>query len=103
MHSLALRYCLTQVVVEKRPLNGCFCFEFKLTTTALHPFNGLFSRTTWVSWYQNGKTSLDLNEERDAGVWGWQWHQLDDMQTICTSLQADKPHQHLIIFTLSEE
>jgi len=20
---------------------------------------------------------------------GWQWHQLDHMQTICTSLQAD--------------
>ena len=27
----------------------------------LYPFNGLFSRTTWVSWYQKGKTSLDLN------------------------------------------
>ena len=39
----------------------------------LHPFNGLFSRTTWVSWYQKyqkGKTSLDLNEARDDGVWG---------------------------------
>jgi len=23
------------------------------------------------------------------GVWGWQWHQLDHMQTICTSLQTD--------------
>ena len=33
----------------------------------LHPFNGLFSRTTWVSRYQNGKTSLDLNEARDDG------------------------------------
>jgi len=28
----------------------------------LHPFNGLFSRTTWVSQYQKGKTSLDLNK-----------------------------------------
>jgi len=42
----------------------------------LHPFNGLFSRTTWVSRYQKGKTSLDLNEARDDGVWdgsgiGW--------------------------------
>jgi len=35
-----------------------------------HPFNGLFSRTTWVSWYQKGKTSLDLNEARDYGVLG---------------------------------
>ena len=35
----------------------------------LHPFNGLFSRTSWVSRYQKGKTSLDLNEARDDGVW----------------------------------
>jgi len=34
----------------------------------LHPFNGLFSRTTWVSCYQKGKTSLDLNEAEDGGV-----------------------------------
>jgi len=34
----------------------------------LHPFNRLFSRTTSVSWYQKGKTSLDLNEARDDGV-----------------------------------
>ena len=57
----------------------------------LHPLNGLFSRTTWVGLirYQKSKTSLDLNEARDDGVWGWQWHQLDHMQTICTSLQTD--------------
>ena len=35
------------------------------------------------------KTSLDLNEARDDGVSGWQWHQLDHIQTICTSLQTD--------------
>ena len=23
------------------------------------------------------------------GVWGWQWHQLDHMETICTSIQTD--------------
>jgi len=40
------------------------------TTTVLHPFNGLFSRTTWVSRYQKGKASLDLNEARDDGVFG---------------------------------
>jgi len=54
-----------------------------------HPLNGLFSRTTWVSRYQKGKTSLDLNEARDDGVLGWQWRQLDRVQTICTSLQTD--------------
>ena len=33
----------------------------------LQPFNGLFCRTTWVSRYQTGKTSLYLNEARDYG------------------------------------
>jgi len=51
-----------------------------------------FCRTTWVSSYQKGKTSLDLNEARDDGVLGWQWHQLDQMQTICTLLQTDNPN-----------
>jgi len=31
-----------------------------------HPFNGLFSGTTWVSRYQKGKTSLDFTEARDS-------------------------------------
>jgi len=51
--------------------------------------NGLYSRTTWISQYQKGKTSLDLNEARDDGVLGMQWHQLDHTQTICTLLQTD--------------
>jgi len=34
-----------------------------------HPFNGLFSRPTWVSRYQKGKTSLVLNEARDDGLY----------------------------------
>jgi len=33
-----------------------------------HPFNGLFSRTTWVSWYQKGRTILYFNEARDDGL-----------------------------------
>jgi len=33
-----------------------FCLELLLL---LHPFNSLFSRTTWVIVYQKGKTSLD--------------------------------------------
>ena len=56
----------------------------------LHPFNGLFSMTTWGIRYQKGKTSLDSNDKaRDYGVLGWQWHQLNHMQTVCTLLQAD--------------
>jgi len=49
------------------------------------PFNGLFSRTTWVSRYQKGKTNLDFTGARDSE---WQWHQLGHMQ-VCTSLQTD--------------
>jgi len=45
--------------------------------------------TNWVSQYHKGKTSLDLNEAREDAVLGWQWHQLDHVQTICTSLQTD--------------
>ena len=48
----------------------------------LQPFNGLFSRTTWVSRYQKGKPIWILLEQE------WQWHQLGHMQ-VCTSLQID--------------
>jgi len=50
-----------------------------------HPFNGLFSGTTWVSRYQKCKTNLDFTKARDSE---WQWHQLEHMQ-VCTSLQTD--------------
>jgi len=52
-----------------------------------HTFNGPFSGTTQVSWYQKAKTNLDFTEARDSE---WQWHQLDHMQ-VCTSLQT---HNH---------
>jgi len=46
------------------------------------------------------KASLDLNKARDDGILGWQWHQLDHMQTICTSLQTDNHASTLsLIFT----
>ena len=50
-----------------------------------NPFNGPFSRTTRVSWYQKGKTNLDFTEARDSE---WQWHRLDHMQ-VCISLQPE--------------
>ena len=50
-----------------------------------HTFNGPFSGTTRVSWYQKGKTNLDFTGARDSE---WQWHQLGRMQ-VCTSLQTD--------------
>ena len=33
-----------------------------------HPFNGPFSSTTWVSWYQKDRTILNINGARDNGV-----------------------------------
>ena len=44
-----------------------------------YPSNGIFSRTTWVSQYQEGKSSHGLNEARDdraCGCSGISW-------TIC--------------------
>jgi len=52
------------VVPEKWPLNRCVC------VLLLRQFNGLFSRTTWVSRYKKGKTSQDLNEAEDDEVLG---------------------------------
>jgi len=52
----------------------------------LHPFNGLFSRTAWVSRHQKGKPFWILMKQE---MMGWHWHQLDHMQIICTSLQTD--------------
>ena len=54
-----------------------------------HWFDGLFSKTTWVSQYQKGKSTLDFNEARDDGSLGWLWHQPDHMQTMCILLWID--------------
>jgi len=59
--------------------------SFEDTDTHTQPFNGPFSGTTRVSWYQKGKTNLDFTEARDSE---WQWRQLGHMQ-VCTSLQTD--------------
>ena len=55
------------------------------TLLLLRPFSGLFSRTTWVSRHQKGKPFWILLEQE---MIGWQWHQLDHMQIICTLLQT---------------
>ena len=47
----------------------CICILYCYLAT-LHPFNGLFSRTTGVSRSYKGKISLDLNEARDDRVLG---------------------------------
>jgi len=62
------------------------------TTTTLNPFNGPFSRTTWVSRHQKGKPFWILMKQE---MMGWQWHQLDHMHIICTSL-ATVPHHSVL-------
>jgi len=52
-------------------LKQCGCKDVQINTLKLlllHPFNGLFSRTTWVSQYQKSRTILDFIEARDNGV-----------------------------------
>ena len=56
--------------------------------THSHPFNGLLSKTTWVSRYQKGKTSLDFTGARNTE---WQWHQLGYM--LKTDNHASTPPQ----------
>jgi len=46
----------------------------------------LFSRTTWVSRHHKSKPFWILLEQE---MMGWQWHQLDHMKIICTSLQTN--------------
>jgi len=59
--------------------------KFYHSTTQQNLFNSLFSKATWVSWHQKGRTILSFNK----AMMGWQWHQLDYMQIICTLLQRD--------------
>ena len=79
-------YTLSQMAISCMPL-GFFVRIFCVLNFwgQIQPFNGLFSRTTWVSRYQKGKTNLDFTGARDSE---WQWHQLGHMQ-FCTSLQTD--------------
>jgi len=52
-----------------------------------HPFNDLFSKTTWISQHQKGKlTILNFNEARDDGV---TVASAGYVQIICSSLQTD--------------
>jgi len=54
----------------------------------LHLFNGLFSRTTWVSQYQKGKTILDLNEARDEIMY-------QSLNIVCTLIHFKQIRAHV--------
>ena len=61
--------------------------NWQWTNRWLHPFNNLFPRTTRVRWHQKGKPFWILMKQE---MTGWQWHQLDDMQIMHTSLHTNK-------------
>jgi len=54
------------IVIEQRVDSHLtdLCFHSEKTNA----FDGLFSRTTWVSRHQKGKTIVDLNKARDDQV-----------------------------------
>jgi len=69
------------------------------THTRTH-VNGLFARTTWISRYQKGNTSLDLNEARDDRAFlcsSISWTICK--QSVPRSKQITTPKQHHLIFT----
>jgi len=59
MHATSSKDCSQTAITYQHSRNR--------STTILHPLNGLFSRRTWVSQYQKGKTSVNLSEARDDG------------------------------------
>jgi len=66
----------------------------------LHPFNGLFSRTIWVSQYQKSKKSLNLNEARDEGVLessGISWTVYKQSAPRSRQLTTSTPHHSVFI------
>ena len=61
-------------------------------------YNGLFSRTTSVSQQQKGKTSLDLNEARDDGVFGYSgisWTICKQSAPHCRQTTTPTPHHSI--------
>ena len=101
---------MPQLNQRRRPLfrlsseNLLALIYISFTATALlHPFNGLFSRTTLVSRYQKVKTSLDLNEARDYGFWGY----IGISWTVCKqsahcSVQTDNHTKALSVVVLQQ-
>ena len=60
--------------------------EFRILNYYYYIRLTVFSRTTCVSRHQKGKPFWILMQQE---MMEWQWHQLDHMQIICTSLQTD--------------
>ena len=62
----------------------------------LHPFNSLFSKTTWISRYQKGKSNLYFNEARDDGILGCSgisWTICKQSAPCCRPITTPTPHR----------
>jgi len=81
-------------------VNTCIGIAWQYDRLLLHPFNSLYSRTTWVSRYQKGKPVWIKMRQEMMGFWdgsGISW-------TICKqpapcSRQITTPTPHHSIFT----
>jgi len=70
--------------------------KFEWTYCYIH-LMAFFSKTTWLSGQQKGRTILDFNEPRDDG---WQWHQLDVRKSFTShSRQITMQVPHHSVFT----
>jgi len=87
-------------VVHSWSVSVQLTFSLEILQAEYTPLNGIFSWTTWVSWYEKGKTSLDLNEARDdgdLGCCGISWTTCK--QSAPPSRQITTPTPHHSIFT----
>jgi len=83
--------CMTVIVGQPYKAQMCNKREnlqhaVKQITTLHYIQVTILSRKTWVWQNQKGKPFWILMKQE---MIGWQWHQLDYMQIICTSLQTD--------------
>jgi len=63
--------------------------KWKVLLLLLHPFNGLFSRTTWVSRHKKGKPFWILQQQE---MMGWHWHQMDQSELKVISTKPETAH-----------
>jgi len=62
------------------------------TTTTLHPFNGLFSMTTWISWHQKGKPFWILMKQEMMGGSGISWTKCKSSAPRSRQITMPVPH-----------
>jgi len=85
----------TKCSETRTKITSCMQTVKKITISTATATTTLLSRTNWVSRHQKGKPLWILLKQE---MMGWQWHQLDQMQIICTWFHTDN---HASTLTLS--